>query len=162
MYTMNIQNDVIGLVLRENCKSKQMTDIIAWPSRCHGRIHPAQPTDAPSSQRSSRSHFYTLGFPRGWPLLRGLVPLGQRNLVPILPPAHLLGGGKRRRRVGWCPCSVICVNFLKKHTIPVFLLVEQRFYDNLIYKGFAIIPCQNRQEINSSQMVCFSRVLISA
>jgi hypothetical protein len=26
---MNIQNDVIGLVLRENCKSKQMTDIIA-------------------------------------------------------------------------------------------------------------------------------------
>jgi hypothetical protein len=25
----NIQNDVIGLVLRENCKSKQMTDIIA-------------------------------------------------------------------------------------------------------------------------------------
>ena len=29
MYAMNIQNDVIGLVLRENCKSKQMTDIIA-------------------------------------------------------------------------------------------------------------------------------------
>jgi hypothetical protein len=27
-------------------------------------IHPAQPTDAPSS---SRSHFYTPGFPRGWP-----------------------------------------------------------------------------------------------
>jgi hypothetical protein len=38
MYAMNIQNDVIGLVLRENCKSKQMTDIIAWPSRCRGRI----------------------------------------------------------------------------------------------------------------------------
>jgi hypothetical protein len=29
MYPMNIQNDVIGLVLHENCKSKQMTDIIA-------------------------------------------------------------------------------------------------------------------------------------
>jgi hypothetical protein len=28
-------------------------------------IHPAQPTDSPSSRRSSRSHFYTLGFPRG-------------------------------------------------------------------------------------------------
>ena len=28
-------------------------------------IHPAQPTDAPSSRRSSRSHFYTPGFPRG-------------------------------------------------------------------------------------------------
>ena len=27
---MNIQNDVIGLMQRENCKSKQMTDFIAW------------------------------------------------------------------------------------------------------------------------------------
>jgi hypothetical protein len=35
MYAMNIQNDVIGLVLHENCKSKQVTDFIAWPSRCH-------------------------------------------------------------------------------------------------------------------------------
>jgi hypothetical protein len=32
MYVMNIQNDVIGLVLRQNCKSKQVTDYIAWPS----------------------------------------------------------------------------------------------------------------------------------
>jgi hypothetical protein len=38
MYAMNIQNDVIGLVLRENCKSKQVTDFIAWPSRCHDTI----------------------------------------------------------------------------------------------------------------------------
>jgi len=41
---------------------------------CEGRvgcefIHPVQPTDGPSSRRSSRSHFYTTGFPRGWPLL---------------------------------------------------------------------------------------------
>ena len=36
---MNIQNDGIGLVLREICKSKQMTDFIAWPSRCHDKIH---------------------------------------------------------------------------------------------------------------------------
>ena len=28
-------------------------------------LHPAQPTDAASSRRSSRSHFYTPGFPRG-------------------------------------------------------------------------------------------------
>jgi hypothetical protein len=28
MYAMNIQNDVIGLVLRQNCKSKQVTDFI--------------------------------------------------------------------------------------------------------------------------------------
>jgi hypothetical protein len=32
MYAMNIQNDVIGLVLRENCKSKQVTDFIARPA----------------------------------------------------------------------------------------------------------------------------------
>ena len=38
MYAMNIQNDVIGLVLRENYKSKQVTDFIAWPSRCHDTI----------------------------------------------------------------------------------------------------------------------------
>jgi hypothetical protein len=29
MYAMNIQNDVIGLVLRENCKSKQVIGFIA-------------------------------------------------------------------------------------------------------------------------------------
>ena len=33
-----IQNDVIGLVLREICISEQMTDFIAWPSRCHDTI----------------------------------------------------------------------------------------------------------------------------
>jgi len=39
MYDMNIQNDVIGLVLHENCKSKEMTAFIAWPSRCHDTIY---------------------------------------------------------------------------------------------------------------------------
>jgi len=38
MYAMNIQNDVIGLVLREHRRSKQMTDFIAWPRRCHDTI----------------------------------------------------------------------------------------------------------------------------
>jgi hypothetical protein len=28
MYAMNIQNDVIGLVLRENCKSKQVKYVL--------------------------------------------------------------------------------------------------------------------------------------
>ena len=56
-------------------------------------LHPAQPTDAPSSRRSSRSHLYTPGFLQGWPPLRGLVPLGRRNLVPILPPHTLHEGG---------------------------------------------------------------------
>ena len=30
MYDMNIQNDVIGLVLCENCKSKQVTEQMSW------------------------------------------------------------------------------------------------------------------------------------
>ena len=30
MYAMNIQNDVIGLMLCENCKSKQVTDFIEY------------------------------------------------------------------------------------------------------------------------------------
>jgi hypothetical protein len=38
MYAINIQNDVIGLVLCQNGKSKQVTDFIAWPSRCHDTI----------------------------------------------------------------------------------------------------------------------------
>ena len=38
MYAINIQNAVIGLVLREICKYKQMTDLIAWQSRCHDTI----------------------------------------------------------------------------------------------------------------------------
>ena len=37
------------------------------------------------------------GVPTGLTPFRGLlVPLGQRNLVPILPPAHPLGGGWRK------------------------------------------------------------------
>jgi hypothetical protein len=39
MFSMNIQNDVICLVLRQNCKSKQVTDFIAWLSRCHNTIY---------------------------------------------------------------------------------------------------------------------------
>ena len=56
MYAMNIQNDVIGLVLCENCKSKQMTDIIAWPSRCHGRIYTIDKT----KQKNEFSRFINI------------------------------------------------------------------------------------------------------
>ena len=70
-------------------------------------LHPAQPTDAPSSRRSSRSHLYTPGFPQGWPPFRGLVPLGRRNLVPILPPPHPPWGGIS---IGFCTCHYyICI-----------------------------------------------------
>ena len=52
MYAMNIQNDVIGLVLDENCKSKQVTDFIAWPSRCHDTIHVAWHWSIPNKYSS--------------------------------------------------------------------------------------------------------------
>jgi hypothetical protein len=32
MYAMNIQNDVIGLVLRQNCKSKQIIMLVKYVS----------------------------------------------------------------------------------------------------------------------------------
>jgi hypothetical protein len=54
-------------------------------------IYTSRTTDGPSSRRSSRSHFYTPGLTP----FRELVPLGRRNLVPILPPAHPLWGGLR-------------------------------------------------------------------
>ena len=38
MYAMSIQNDVLCLVLRENCKSKQMTDFITRTSSCRDTI----------------------------------------------------------------------------------------------------------------------------
>ena len=60
-------------------------------------IHPAQPTDAPSSRRSSRSHFYTPGLTPFRELVAVVVSLGRRNLVPILPTAHPLGGGFSER-----------------------------------------------------------------
>jgi hypothetical protein len=37
--------------------------------------------------------FLCPGVPAGLTPFRGLVPLGRRNLVPILPPAHPLWGG---------------------------------------------------------------------
>ena len=55
-------------------------------------IYPAQPTDAPSSRRSSWSHFYTLGLTP----FRGLVPLGQRNLVTFFTPGTPSGRGALR------------------------------------------------------------------
>jgi hypothetical protein len=58
MYAMNIQNDVIGLVLRENCKSKQMTGIIAWPSRCHGRIYKVWYQNVPISYHYHRGNTF--------------------------------------------------------------------------------------------------------
>jgi hypothetical protein len=39
MYAVNMQNDGISLVLREIGKSKQMTDFIAWLSRCHDTLY---------------------------------------------------------------------------------------------------------------------------
>ena len=59
-------------------------------------IHPAQPTERPFKPKKLSVPFLYLGAPMGLTPFRGLVPLGQRNLVPILPPAHPLGG-----LIGW-------------------------------------------------------------
>ena len=55
-------------------------------------IHPAQPT-LPFKPKKLSVPFLYPGVPAGLTPFRGLVPLGRRNLVPILPPAHSLGGG---------------------------------------------------------------------
>jgi len=60
--------------------------------------------------------FLYLGVPAGLAPFRGLVPLGRRNLVPTLPPAHPLGGGQ---------------NSLK---IPNQQVVNQRRPDNTMIK----------------------------
>ena len=87
-------------------------------------IHPAQPTDAPSGRRSPLSHFYTPGFPP----FRGLVPLGRRNLVPVLPPAHPLGGGCTNKR-----------NIKKIKTIHL----EHMLYNYIfVYKSISFKNCK--------------------
>ena len=52
-------------------------------------------TDGPpfKPQKLSVPFIYP-GVPAGLAPFRGLVPLGRRNLVPILLPAHPLGGGR--------------------------------------------------------------------
>ena len=44
----------------------------------------------PFEQKKLSVPFLYPGVPAGLTPFRGLVPLGQRNLVPILPPAHPL------------------------------------------------------------------------
>ena len=67
MYAMNVQIDVIGLVLRKNCKSKQMTDIITWPSRCHGRIFHCKQTHFTTYFPKQRDIIVFISDDRHWP-----------------------------------------------------------------------------------------------
>ena len=48
---------------------------------------------APFKPKKLSVPFLYPGVPAGLTPFRGLVPLGRRNLVPILPPAYPLGGG---------------------------------------------------------------------
>jgi hypothetical protein len=48
-------------------------------------MHPAQPTDALSSRRSSRSHFYTPGFPRGCCCLHSGTPSPYQQKMHSFP-----------------------------------------------------------------------------
>ena len=53
MYVMDIQNDVVGLVLHENCKSKQVTDFIAWPRKYHDTIFTKLMSESASRRRDN-------------------------------------------------------------------------------------------------------------
>jgi hypothetical protein len=56
-------------------------------------IHTSRTTDGcPFKPKKLSVPFLYPGVPTGLAPFRGLVPLGRRNLVPILPPAHPLGG----------------------------------------------------------------------
>ena len=57
-------------------------------------IHTSRTTDRlPFKPKKLSVPFLYPGVPAGLTPFRGLVPLGRSNLVPILPPAHPLGGG---------------------------------------------------------------------
>jgi hypothetical protein len=57
-------------------------------------IYTSRTTDGrPFKPKKLSVPFLYPGVPAGLTPFRGLVPLGRRNLVPILPPAHPLGGG---------------------------------------------------------------------
>jgi hypothetical protein len=57
-------------------------------------IYTSRTTDGrPFKPKKLSVPFLYPGVPTGLTPFRGLVPLGRRNLVPILPPAHPLGGG---------------------------------------------------------------------
>jgi hypothetical protein len=84
MYAMNIQNDVIGLVLRKNCKSKQVTDFIAWPSRCHDTIsdtiYKATPTKDLLSYKPPLLQGHLFSLKKAWHCKKGTnVILKRRN-----------------------------------------------------------------------------------
>ena len=57
------------------------------------------------------------GVPAGLTPFRGLVPLGQRNLVPILPPAHPLG--QIIREILWFLDVNWRTTFISPRTLPV-------------------------------------------
>jgi hypothetical protein len=80
-------------------------------------IYTSRTTDGcPFKPKKLSVPFLFPGVPAGLAPFRGLVPLGQRNLVPILPPTHPLGGGPRARE--WL---VVAVSY---NTHVMFLLVK--------------------------------------
>ena len=103
-----------------------------WFNGCE-LIYSAQPTDAPSSRRSSRSHFYTLGLTP----FRGLVPLGRRNLVPILPRHTLWEGGRRCRHFHFYnENNAIFAQFLLSFTN---YRIEHNFFSHVQENTYSIV-----------------------
>ena len=72
--------------------------------------------------------FIYFGVPAGLTPIRGLVPLGRRNLVPILPPAQPLGGGCTNKR-----------NIKKIKTIHLEHLLYNYMF---VYKSISFKTCK--------------------
>jgi hypothetical protein len=85
-------------------------------------IYASRTTDGrPFKPKKLSVPFLYPGVAAGLTPFRGLVPLGRRNLVPILPPAHPLGGG------------YICIRYNIFHSV---MIVNIYYYvSNACYKA---------------------------
>jgi len=97
-------------------------------------IYTSRTTDGcPFKSKKLSVPFLYLGVPAGLAPFRGLVPLGRRNLVPILPLAHPLGGVFEKSEVLlWIWIDWLNYWFLMP-TLAVFQLYRgvNKFYINL-------------------------------
>ena len=115
MYAMNIQNDVIGLMLRQNCRSKQVTDFIAWPSRCHVTI-----------------------FQFIWNLFHQV-----RSEGTFFTTLEFISPGNLQEQIShqWNLCNIIFLWNMFYHTIHMKLFLGNFFHRNLFCHFWLTLTC---------------------
>jgi hypothetical protein len=104
-------------------------------------IYTSRTTDGrPFKPKKLSVPFLYPGVPAGLTPFRGLVPLGWRNLVPILPPAHPLWGGvveeagvPREDFVSFRPQSIRPSTVFHNIIIIVFICLFFIFYIYILY-----------------------------